>query len=181
MPLSTPSYRWPAKLFHWLTAAAVVTAIVLAFSMVGAEPGPAQNKLYDLHRSFGALILVLTGGRLLWRLYSPLYSPPPPLVPGMPAWQEKAATGLHRLLYVILFTMPLLGWAGTSAFPARIMVFGLFELPPLVAPNRELSEILLGIHWRLGWLLCVLIAGHVGAALYHHFIRKDDTLRRMLP
>jgi cytochrome b561 len=177
MTLSTPSYRWPAKLFHWLTAAAVITAIVLGFSMVSAEPGPRQNQLYDLHRSFGALILVLTGARLLWRLYSP----PPPLVPGMPAWQEKAATGLHRLLYVLLFAMPLLGWAGTSAFPATITVFGLFELPPLLEPNRELSTILLGIHWRLGWVICVLLVGHIGAALYHHFIKKDDTLRRMLP
>jgi cytochrome b561 len=177
MATTAISYRWPAKLFHWLTAAAVITAVVLGFSMVSAEPGPRQNQLYDLHRSFGALILTLTGLRLLWRLYSP----PPPLVPGMPAWQELAATWTHRLLYVFLFAMPLLGWAGTSAFPATITVFGLFELPPLVKPNRELSTILLGIHWRLGWLLCVVIAGHVGAALYHHFIRKDETLRRMLP
>jgi cytochrome b561 len=177
MAAPATGYRWPAKLFHWLTAAAVVTAIVLGFAMVSADPGPRQNQLYDLHRSFGALILVLTGGRLLWRLYAP----PPPLVPGMPVWQEYAAIWMHRLLYVFLFAMPLLGWAGTSAFPATITVFGLFELPPLVKPNRELSNILLGIHWRMGWALCVLLAGHIGAALYHHFIRKDDTLKRMLP
>jgi cytochrome b561 len=171
------TYSGPAKIFHWLSAAAVIAAIILAFAMNSAEPGPKQNQLYDLHRSFGALILALTGLRLLWRLYSP----PPPPVPGMPAWQEKAAAFVHRLLYVLLFAMPLLGWAGTSAFPARIMVFGLFELPPLVGPDRELSELLLGIHWRLGLLLCLIIAGHIGAALYHHVIRKDATLRRMLP
>jgi cytochrome b561 len=61
------------------------------------------------------------------------------------------------------------------------MVFGLFELPPLVGPDRELSELLLGIHWRMGVVLCLMIAGHAGAALFHHFIRKDETLRRMLP
>ncbi|MGE4062129.1 MAG: cytochrome b [Rhodospirillaceae bacterium] len=176
-PALVQSYRWPAKLFHWLTALAVVTAIVLGFAMVSAQPGPRQNQLYDLHRSFGALILALTGARLLWRLFSP----PPRLVPGMPKWQKTAATAMHRLLYVILIAMPLLGWAGTSAFPATITVFGLFELPPLVAPNRELSTILLGIHWRLAWLLCVLIAGHIAAALYHHFVVRDETLRRMLP
>lgn len=177
METRTPSYIGIAKLFHWLTALSVITAIVLGFAMVSASPGPGQNKLYDLHRSFGALILLLTGLRLLWRLYSP----PPPKVPGMPAWQEKAAVYMHRLLYVMLFAMPLLGWAGTSAFPAKIMVFGLFELPPLVAPDRELSELLLGIHWRLAFVLCAMIAGHVGAALYHHFIVKDETLKRMLP
>lgn len=176
MAASATRYRWPAKIFHWLTAVAVIAAIVLGFAMVNAEPGPRQNRLYDLHRSFGALILALTGLRLLWRLYSP----PPPPVPGMPAWQERAAMWGHRLLYVLLFAMPLLGWAGTSAFPATIIVFGLFELPPLVEPNRELSTILLGIHGWTGWALCVVIAGHIVAALYHHFIAKDDTLKRML-
>ena len=102
------------------------------------------------------------------------------MVPGMPAWQRKAALYLHRLLYVLLFAMPLLGWAGTSAFPAKIMVFGLFELPPLVEPDRALSELLLGIHWRLAFVLCALIVGHVGAALYHHFVRKDRILMRMI-
>jgi cytochrome b561 len=99
----------------------------------------------------------------------------------MPAWQEKAAVYMHRLLYVMLFAMPLLGWAGTSAFPATITVFGLFELPPLVGPDRELSALLLGLHWRLAFVLCVMIAGHVSAALYHHFVIKDETLKRMLP
>lgn len=173
----TKGYSGIAKLFHWLSALAVIAAIVLGFSMNSVASGPTQNQLYDLHRSFGALVLLLTGLRLLWRLYSP----PPPMVPGMPLWQEKAATYLHRLLYVPLFAMPLLGWAGTSAFPATITVFGLFELPPLVAPNRELSTLLLGIHEGLGLLLCALILGHIGAAFYHHFVRKDETLKRMLP
>ncbi len=177
METKTSSYTGVAKLLHWITALSVVTAIVLGFAMVGAGPGPGQNRLYDLHRSFGALILLLTGLRLLWRLYSP----PPPMVPGMPAWQEKAAVSMHRLLYVMLFAMPLLGWAGTSAFPAKIMVFGLFELPPVIGPDRELSELLLGIHWRLAFVLCAMIAGHVGAALYHHLVVKDETLKRMLP
>ncbi len=177
METRTKSYSGVAKLFHWLTALCVITAIVLGFAMVGASPGPGQNKLYDLHRSFGALILLLTGLRLLWRLYAP----PPPTVPGMPVWQEKAALYMHRLLYLMLFAMPLLGWAGTSAFPATITVFGLFTLPALVAPDRELSELLLGIHWRLAFLLCAMILGHAVAALYHHFILKDETLKRMLP
>lgn len=177
MQAAAKSYSGGAKLLHWLSAFAVIAAIVLGFAMVSAERGPLQNQLYDLHRSFGALILALTGVRLLWRLYSP--PPPPPA--GQPAWQVKAALVVHRLLYVLLFALPLLGWAGTSAFPAKIMVFGLFELPPIVAPDRELSELLLGIHWRLAIVMCVLIAGHMGAALYHHIIAKDETLKRMMP
>jgi cytochrome b561 len=177
MTSTTSGYRWPAKTFHWLTAAAVITAVILGLAMVNAQPGPTQNQLYDLHRSFGALILALTAARLLWRLYAP----PPPLVPGMPVWQKTAASAMHGLLYVALFAMPLLGWAGTSAFPAPITVFGLFRLPPLLGPNRELSEILLEIHEAVAWVLCALIAVHIAAALYHHFVKKDATLRRMLP
>lgn len=170
------SYSWPAKVLHWVVAFAVIAAVVFGVAMTEVEPGPRQNQLYDLHRSFGALILALVGIRLLWRLYAP----PPPPVPGLPRWQELAAVWAHRLLYVFLFAMPLLGWAGTSAFPARIMVFGLFELPPILAPDRELSEILLEAHEVVGFLFLSLIIVHVVAALYHHVILKDQTLKRML-
>jgi cytochrome b561 len=177
MSSATAGYRWPAKLLHWITAVAVIAAVVFGFAMTSAQPGPAQNQLYDLHRSFGALILLLTGLRLLWRLYAP----PPPPVAGMAKWQVRASQAAHGLLYVSLFAMPLLGWAGTSAFPARIMVFGLFELPPILEPNRELSETLLEIHEVAGRLMCGLIAVHFAPALHHHFVKKDDALRRMLP
>lgn len=170
-------YSGGAKLFHWLSAALVITAIILGFAMVSAQPGPGQNQLYDLHRSFGALILAVTGARLLWRIKNP----PPPPEPGMPQWQERLALYAHRLLYLILIVLPLLGWAGTSAFRAPVVVFGLFELPPILPENRDLSMQLLGLHGLLGLTLCVLLLGHVGAALHHHFIRKDNTLKRMLP
>ena len=176
MQTEKKQYSAVAKLLHWISAAAVITAVVLGFAMNSVDAGATQNRLYDLHRSFGALILLLTGGRLLWRLYSP-----PPPMPDLPAWQAKAATFVHRLLYVLLMALPLLGWAGTSAFPAKIMVFGLFELPPLVGPDRELSELLLEMHEVVALTLCALIAAHLAAALYHHLVRKDDTLKRMLP
>lgn len=176
MQTERKQYGPVAKILHWLSAAVIIAAVVLGFAMNSVEPGATQNRLYDLHRSFGALILLLTGGRLLWRLYSP-----PPPMPDLPAWQAKSATFVHRLLYVLLIALPLLGWAGTSAFPAKIMIFGLFELPPIVEPDRELSELLLELHELAALTLCALIAAHIAAALYHHIFRKDDTLRRMLP
>ncbi len=176
MAEDVPRYRLPAQIFHWVTAVCVLTAIPLGFMMLEAEPGPRQNQLYDLHRSFGALIMVLVWGRIAWRFYAP----PPPMI-DMPAWQNRAARVVHTTLYILLFVLPILGWVGTSAFGARISVFGLFDLPMIVEKNEALSKILLPVHGALGFMLTVLVIGHVGAALYHHVVRKDATLRRMIP
>jgi cytochrome b561 len=170
-------YRAPAQILHWLTAVLVVTGVGLGFAMLSVDAGPLQNRLFDLHRSFGASILALTGLRLLWRLYAP----PPPMVAGLPAWQARIAAITHILLYVLLFAVPLMGWAGTSAFGARIPVFGLFELPMILEKNKELADVLLPLHGILALSLCALLIMHIGAALHHHFVRKDDTLRGMLP
>lgn len=171
------AYRPPAKALHWLTAAAIFCVVPLGFAMNAANPGPEQGRLYDLHRSVGTLILALVALRLLWRLYSPAPSP----VPGLPQWQIRAARFTHYAMYVLLFTVPLLGWAGTSAFGAPIKVFGLFELPPLLDKNRELAELLVPTHMILALTLVAFVLLHTAAALHHHFIRKDATLRRMLP
>jgi cytochrome b561 len=173
----TKAYTGGAKVLHWLTALAIFCALPLGFSMLRVAPGPLQNQLFDLHRSFGALILALAAVRLLWRLFVP----PPPLVPALPRWQEIAAVGTHRALYVLIFAVPLMGWAGTSAYGAVITVFGLFQLPPILDKNKELADVLLDIHIGLVITLTTLIVLHIGAALHHHFVRKDDTLRRMLP
>jgi cytochrome b561 len=170
-------YRAPAKIFHWVSAVAIITGVTLGFAMLNVGPGPLQNQLFDLHRSFGALILTLTGGRLLWRLYAP----PPPMVAGMPLWQERAARVTHAALYILLFVVPLVGWAGTSAFGARIPVFGLFNLPMILEKNEDLADVLLPLHGALALTLCALLVLHIAAALYHHFILKDATLKRMLP
>jgi len=170
-------YRKPAKLLHWSTALAVFCVVPLGIAMVDASPGPRQNQLYDLHRSFGALILTLTALRLLWRLYAP----PPPPISDMPPWQSRVSRLMHAALYVLLFAVPLVGWAGTSAFGARIMVFGLFELPMLLDKNRELAAVLLSIHVYLAFSMCALFVVHIAAAIHHHFVRKNEVLRRMLP
>lgn len=168
-------YCWPAKLLHWITAAAIFCVVPLGFAMTSAAPGPEQNRLYDLHRSFGTLILTLAALRLMWRLYAP----PPPLVAGMPRWQVLSAKASHGAMYVLLFVVPLIGWAGTSAFGAPITVFGLFQLPPLLAKDRDLAALLLPIHVYLALTLAALVVVHIAAALHHHFVRKDETLRRM--
>ena len=169
-------YTLPAKVFHWLTALAVLLAVPMGIAMTRIDGGPLQNQLFDLHRSFGATILALTGVRLLWRLFHP--APPP--VAGLPSWQGVAARAIHYALYLLLFAVPLIGWIGTSAYGAPIVVFGLFELPALVPKDRALADLLLPIHGRLAIALTALFLLHGAAALHHHFVRKDATLSRML-
>ena len=170
-------YGLPAQALHWLTALAVIVGVSLAVAMLNVAPGALQNQFFDLHRSFGASILALTGVRLLWRLYTS----PPPMITGMPRWQERAARATHGALYFLLFAVPLVGWAGTSAYGARIPVFGLFELPMILEKNKAVADVLLPLHGALALTLCALAALHAGAAVHHHLIRKDGTLRRMLP
>jgi cytochrome b561 len=177
MTLPVVEYNAAAKFFHWFTAAAILCVVPLGIAMTNAQPGVTQNQLYDLHRSFGAVVLMATGMRLLWRLIART----PPLVGGLSRWQERVARGAHYVMYVLLFAVPLLGWAGTSAFRAPIFVFGLFELPPIAPQNRELSGALLEMHKLLAFALCAVFLTHITAAAHHHVVRKDATLRRMFP
>lgn len=171
------SYDGVAKTLHWAVAIAVLAAIPMGLAMLRVGSGPLQNQLFDLHRSFGALILGLMIIRVLWRLFHR----PPPLDASMPALQVYAATAVHLLLYVLLIAVPLGGWIGTNMFPAQITVFGLFTLPEIAGADREMSKLVLGIHGWAGMAVGVLAVMHIGAALHHHFIRKDGLLFRMLP
>ncbi len=145
--------------------------------MNNVPSGPVQNTLYDLHRSFGALILLLVLIRLPYRLFAG--APPPE--PSMPRWQLGLSHAVHWLLYLFLLAMPIAGWVGTSAFGAPIIVFGLFELPPIVEKNEALAKAVLGWHATAGLVMGGLVLIHIAAALYHRFVRHDGVLARMLP
>jgi cytochrome b561 len=169
-------YTGLARLLHWLVALLVLVMIPVGLMLMRLPPGKLQNTLFDLHRSVGVLLFVLVVIRLAWRLTHP----PPPLPDDLPTWQHVASGIVHRLLYLLLLVQPIVGWWGTSAFGAPIKVFWLFTLPPLVAKDEAASKVILGWHGVIGITLAVTVAIHVGAALYHHFIRRDEVLRRML-
>lgn len=175
--IAADSYPPVAKLLHWLTAAAVLGAIPIGIAMGNVAPGPSQDRLYDLHRSLGATVLALTALRLAARLAFGVPGPYPRLA----AWQRIVSTAVHHSLYLLLFLVPLLGWAGTSAFGAAITIFGLFELPPILAPDEALASRLLGLHKLGAFTLTGLVAVHIAAALTHALIWRDGVLARMLP
>lgn len=167
-------YTPVAKTLHWLTAFLVLLMIPVGFVMARVD---VPSAIYDLHKSIGPLILFLT----LFRLYYRLAHPPAPLPDDLLAVQKFAAHATHWGLYGLLILQPLVGWIATSAYPAPVPFFGLFNLPPLWTENKALSEQLYALHFWLGVLLVLVIGMHVGAALFHYFIRKDGILQRMLP
>ncbi len=174
-----------AQTLHWLIAGLIVLQYVLAELAEEAgvarktDPSAAMEQLILMarHKSFGITILALAILRLGWRLAHP----PPPWPPTMPKWQVIGARVSHWGFYALLFLMPITGWLASSAENYPVSWFGLVQLPDFVGPDEGLAHDLEEIHETLFNVLVVFAVVHVGAALKHHFIDKDDVLRRMLP
>lgn len=161
---------------HWLIAALIVAAIGLIWTVQSLPKGDLQTTLFFLHRSCGVTILALAVLRLAWRLSHSV--PPPPAT--LPAWQQRAATATHWLLYALLFVMPVTGYLSSALLGHPVTVFFLFDLPAL-GENKPYADIAGAIHATLQWAVYGLVALHAIAALRHHFVLRDSVLRRMLP
>ncbi len=168
-------YTRTARILHWLTAVLVIAAIPAGSAMVNVGAGPLQNFLFDFHRSLGATLIPLILLRLVWRLTHR----PPPLPADISPLQALAAHAVHVALYALLIIQPLIGWIGTSAFRAPIDVWWLFELPPIWPEDRAFSDQVFEVHEFIGYLIALLLCAHIGAALMHHFLRRDGVLQRM--
>ncbi len=166
-----------AQLLHWSIAALVIGLAIVGLLMQELPNSPFKLKVYGWHKSFGMLVLLLVGLRLLWRLIDRRPEHPDDL----PAWQRRLASGVHGLLYLLLLWMPLTGWLYNSAANFPLRWFGLFALPSLAAPDPELKALANALHVYGFYLLALLFALHAGAALHHHFVRRSPVLRRMLP
>ena len=173
---AVPAYTITARILHWVTASLVLFMLPLGLVIANDWGGPLQDQLYDLHRSIGALIIPIILVRLAYRFAHP----PAPLPDDIPAIQQLAANATHWALYALLIVQPFVGWIGTSAYRAPIVVFGLFELPPIWPEDRAFSDRVLFLHSLIGLAIAGLLAAHIGAALDHHFVRKDGILRRMI-
>jgi cytochrome b561 len=180
-PSPAPVYSAAARHMHWVTAAVVLAMIPAGLAMtyrgntLNIWDG-LTNAMYSSHKLLGFLVLWLVAGRLAYRLIKGA----PPDEPTLLWWQKAGSHLVHWLLYGLLLVVPLLGWIGVSLYPS-LTVFGLFNLPALASPNEDLAKVVLEIHGTLAILMGLLACAHVGAALYHHLIRKDGVLRRMLP
>jgi cytochrome b561 len=170
------AYTVTARVLHWLTALVIALMIPLGVIIGNDWSGPLQNFLYGLHETLGALLIPIVLARLGHRLTNP----PLPLPQDIPALQRFAAHMTHAGLYALLVAQPLVGWIAMSASGAPVTVVGLFALPPIAQENRVISEQFFVLHGLIGFSVAGLVAAHVGAALYHHVVRKDRVLMRMI-
>jgi cytochrome b561 len=171
-------WGWPARLFHWLAAAAILVLLGHGWWMTHVTPRPDRIANYSWHAALGYDLLALMVLRLLWRWSGG--------VPALPAdakpWERIAASCGHVLLYLLTFATTLAGWAlaGTMQTP---LTHDLFGVPfPLLYVNQDhaIHEFLEDSHKVLAYLLAAIVAIHVAGALRHHLLKRNDVLRRML-
>ena len=175
---TTDRYGAPMIGLHWLTLLLVI-AVYVCINVADIYPkGSDLRALWKWwHYIAGLAVLALVAIRLFVRLGS---GPDPHVEPQMPRWQRRLADVAHVALYVFMFVMPLLGWLALSADGKPVLIAG-FHLPMLMSENKPLAHSLEEIHETLGTVGYFLIGLHAAAALLHHYVVRDNALRRMLP
>lgn len=172
-------YSALAKVFHWVTVPLLVAALATGFT-IGHIADPSKMAFYAIHESLGLTMLFVALMRVAWRGFNP--PPPPPA--GAPPWMQLAGNMTHALLYAALIFQPLLGFFTTNAFgfpqAGATAYLGFVDLPKFMDANEGLAKVLLTLHSIIGWSLLALIPLHVAAAIFHHAIRRDGTLLRMI-
>jgi cytochrome b561 len=183
-------YSAVAVAMHWLIAALILANIGVGLRMESVH-GLAKFNSFQLHKSFGITILVLSLLRLAWRIANP----PPPAAAGLSRWEKTASTAVHWAFYVIMIGMPLIGWLSVSASPLGLptLLYRIGGFPGIPWPHLPIvPELPLdqrkaieaganGVHATLAWIAIGLIVLHVAAALKHQFFDRDPVLPRMIP
>jgi cytochrome b561 len=169
------TYTPVAKGLHWLMAVLILGLLALGIYMSDLPLSPQKLTLYSWHKWAGVSVFLLVWLRLAWRVTHR----PPALPESMAPLMRLAAHAGHVLLYVLMIAIPLSGWLMSSAKGFQTVWFGVLPIPDLVGRDKALGDLLQQVHKLLNLLLMLTLAGHVAAALWHHFVLKDDTLRRM--
>ena len=176
-PTTVKTYGTVSKILHWLIGIAIIGMLIIGYTMTDMPNSPLKWKLFFWHKAMGFTILWLAAVRLWWRLKNPV----PALPNSMPKWQVFLSDVTLWILYALMFIMPLSGLMLTIMGGYSVDYFGLFTIPAISKGETELSQIGLMIHTYGAYTIIGLIIFHILGGLYHHFIRKDNVLKRMLP
>lgn len=180
MPIrnTTETYGHVAKILHWLIALAVLGMMLMGIFMEDIPDRVLKFQVYGIHKALGVTVLFLMLARFGWKLmnmglphHNPAHKP----------WEQKLAAAVHWGFYALLIAMPLSGWLMTGAAGSTTNWFGLFVVPNIAAPDQGLREVYGEIHEITSFLIWAALAAHIGGALKHVVIDRDNTLKRMLP
>jgi cytochrome b561 len=170
------SYGSVSKTFHWIMGLLILVQVPAGYIMSNLpETVSIKWPMYFFHKSFGVLLFLLVVARLLWRSTEVT----PTLPSNMPHWQQLGARWNINLLFAMMIIMPLSGlfMSLLSGYPVNF--FNLFTIPILLQKSTA-GMVSFQIHMIGGYIISASITLHILAALYHHFVRKDDVLRRMI-
>lgn len=181
MQLGNSSDRWGSvsKLLHWTIALLIIGTSIFVLHVNDStwwfKSSPAIFITYiHWHKTFGLLALLLILVRIWWRRRQPV-PVTAPLTPFETLWSHRT----HVALYVLMVAVPITGWLSSSFFGSPTKVFDWFVIPPITPKSKTLLPIAYWAHFTLAWTILGVVTAHVGAALYHHFLRKDAVLRAM--
>jgi len=169
------AYGAVAKTFHWLLFLMLTFSIVAGNFLASMPKGTEKLQAAGMHKSFGAVILILILMRFIWRLMNTTPKEPA----GTTGIQKLLSEAMHWGLYALMFAQPISGILMSQAAGYPVSFFGLFEFPMFMEKSQAVAEFARGMHGIVWILLVIAVIGHVGAALFHHFIAKDDVLKRM--
>lgn len=162
---------------HWLMLLLLV-AVYASMELRGIFP--KNSALYNGMKTWHYMLGLLVFGLVWIRLAARLLTPAPAIRPALPQWQVRFSQAMHVALYLLMIVLPLLGWLVLSAGAKPIPFFGL-ELPALIAESKANAKQIKDIHETIATAGYFLIGLHAAAALFHHYLVRDNTLKRMLP
>lgn len=163
------------KLLHWLIFILIAAQFYFVWSL--SENSPLIPLYMMLHKSVGVTVLVLGILFYIWHIIS--IKPLPP--ENQPQWQYFISKLVHHVLFILIILMPLVGYLLTCSDGKPINFFGWFTIPCLIPTSEQLGNMMFSVHETIAFIILILVGIHFLAALYHHVIRKDEVLKRMLP
>ncbi|HEX3916482.1 MAG TPA: cytochrome b [Caulobacteraceae bacterium] len=173
-----PRYSPLNQALHWVTALCMLAILPLAWVMVNAKEGTAASAaMFNWHKTLGAIVLLVTLFRIVWRFIDK----PPAYPPAVARWEQRIAHTIYWLFFAALIWMPVTGLLGSvyGGHPTRL--FNLVPTPQLLAPDKGLSHLFTGLHLAGQWAIYALICLHLAAVAMHLIWRRDGVLGRMLP
>lgn len=170
-------YTATAKWLHWFLGLVVIVMLIFGRGLEGMEI-PERTETLMIHSGLGTIVLILMIVRLAWRKTHQ----PPDAEASMSTMQVRLSLIMHLSLYGLLILQPILGILQAAYITEyQVLAFGVIDYASLATDDAGMARIFHIMHGINATVLSVLVLGHIGAAFYHHFVRKDQTMRKMIP